>query len=98
MPTPHFDLSKDTAITVESENLTYKQILLERVILKTFKDKCIPLDVTHKKWCAKLTQLKLLSTFLTHCTCVTFISNTFVIFYTVFCNKLFIAMLFTNNA
>ena len=37
MPTPHFDLSKDTAITVESENLTYKQILLERVILKTWQ-------------------------------------------------------------
>ena len=45
--TPHFDLSKDPAATVESENLTYKQILLERVIRKTFKDRSIPLNVTN---------------------------------------------------
>lgn len=44
--TPHFDLSEDPAATVKSENLTYKQILLERVIKKTFKDNSIPLDVT----------------------------------------------------
>ena len=44
--TPHFDLSKDPAATVESENLTYKQILLERVIRKTFKDRSIPLNAT----------------------------------------------------
>lgn len=44
--TPHFNLSEDPTATVKSENLSYKQLLLERVIMKMFKDHSIPLDVT----------------------------------------------------
>ena len=44
--TPRFDLSKDEASCVTSENLTSHQILIERVINKTFADNSIPLDVS----------------------------------------------------
>ena len=42
---PHFDLSQDETC-VNSENLTHHQILIERVIRKTFTDHSIPLDVS----------------------------------------------------
>ena len=44
--TPRFDLSKDEACCVTSQNLTHHQILIERVINKTFSDNSIPLDVS----------------------------------------------------
>lgn len=44
--TPRFDLSKDKEACVVSENLTPRQILLERVITKVFAHYSIPLDIT----------------------------------------------------
>ena len=48
--TPRFDLSKDEACCVTSQNLTHHQILIERVINKTFSDNSIPLDVSDSIW------------------------------------------------
>ena len=41
--TPRFDLSQDETARVTSENLTDHQILIERVINKTFADNSISL-------------------------------------------------------
>ena len=44
--TPHFDLSQDKEAYVTSENLIPRQILVEKVIRKTFSCYSIPLDIT----------------------------------------------------
>ena len=44
--TPHLDLSKDKEAYVTSENLMPRQILVERVITKTFAHYSIPLDIS----------------------------------------------------
>ena len=44
--TPHFDLSQDKGACVTSENLTPRQILVGRVIRKTFSRYSIPLNIT----------------------------------------------------
>ena len=44
--TPRFDLSQDETARVTSENLTDHQILIERVINKTFADNSISLDAS----------------------------------------------------
>ena len=46
--TPHFDLSEDETASVTTENLTNHQILIERVINKTFADHSIPLNVSDR--------------------------------------------------
>ena len=46
--TPRFDLSQDECCQVRSENVTPQQILIERVIKKTFVDYSIPLDVSEQ--------------------------------------------------
>ena len=44
--TPHVDLSGDQEAAVSAENLTPRQVIIERVITKTFKHYHIPLDIS----------------------------------------------------
>jgi len=44
--TPKFDLSEDHEACVSSENLSSHQLIIERVIVKTFKHYHIPLDIS----------------------------------------------------